>query len=136
MGRVANLTLRQVGGDGKWYGIDIVQGRLDLEDCDVTSQSLSCVAIHGGADPRLRRNRIHDGKGSGVFVYENGQGTLEDNEIFANAFAGVEMKEGGNPTLRRNRIHDGKEGGVYVNENGQGTLEDNDIFANALATWR
>jgi parallel beta-helix repeat protein len=132
MGRVANLTLRQTGG-GEWYCVDIAQGRLDLEGCDITSQGLSCVAIHGGADPRLRRNRIHDAKEDGVLVWENGQGTLEDNEISANGFDGVEIRTGGNPILRRNRIHDGKAGGVYVCENGQGTLEDNEIFANAFA---
>ena len=131
MGRIANLTLRQTGG-GDWFCVDIAQGRLDLEGCDLTSQSLSCVAIHGGADPRLRRNRIHSGRQAGVYVYDNGQGTLEDNEIFANANAGVDIATGGNPTLRRNRIHDGKSAGVHVHDNGQGTLEDNEISANAL----
>jgi parallel beta-helix repeat protein len=132
MGRVTNLTLQQMG-DGQWYAVDIAQGRLELEGCDITSQSLACVAIHNGADPRLRRNRIHDGKQSGVVVHENGQGTLEDNDIFGNASGGVVIKTGGNPTLRRNRIHDSKQGGVFVYENGQGTLEDNDIFGNALS---
>jgi parallel beta-helix repeat protein len=132
MGRVANLTLKQMGG-GEWYAVDIAQGRLELEGCDITSQSLACVAIHGGADPRLRRNRIHDGKSGGVYVYENGQGVLEDNDIFGNAQAGVAIKRGGNPTLRRNRIHDGKASGVFVYENGQGVLEDNDIFGDTKA---
>jgi F-box protein 11 len=132
MGRIANLTLRQAEG-GNFYCVDIAQGRLDLEGCDISSQSNACVAIRGGADPRLRRNRIHDGKSAGVFVYENSQGTLEDNDIFANALSGVEIKQGSNPTLRKNRIHDGKSAGVIVYENGQGTLEDNDIFANALS---
>lgn len=129
MGRIANLTLRQTG-EGSWYCVDIGQGRLELEACDITSQGLSCVAIHGGADPRLRRNRVHDGKQGGVYVYENGQGTLEDNDIFANTLSGVGIETGGNPTLRRNRIHDGKQSGVHVYKNGQGVLEDNDIFAN------
>lgn len=132
MGRIANLTLRQTGG-GDWFCVRIGQGRLDLEACDITSQSLACVAIHGGADPRLRRNRIHDGKTGGVYVYDNGQGTLEDNDISGNAMAGVDITEGSNPTARRNRIHNGKTDGVFVRENGQGTLEDNDIFANARA---
>jgi len=132
MGRVSNLALRQMGG-GKWFGVDIGQGRLELEGCDISSDGLACVAIHGGADPKLRRNRIHDGNGSGVFVYEDAQGTLEDNEIFGNALAGVEIKEAGNPTVRRNRIHDGKQTGVYVHDKGLGTVEDNDIFGNALA---
>jgi parallel beta-helix repeat protein len=130
MGRIGNVTLRQTGGEGTWFGVDIAQGRLHLEGCDITSQSIACVGIHAGADPRLLRNHIHDGKDVGVMVYDNGQGTLEDNDIFANTFAGVQIQTGGNPTLRRNRIHDGKSAGVLVQENGQGTLEDNDIFAN------
>ena len=134
MGRVANLTLHQAGG-ASWYGVDIAQGRLELDGCDIASESLACVAIHDGADPRLRRNRIHDGKAGGVFVYESGQGTLEDNDIFGNVFAGVEIKTGGNPTLLRNRIHDGKTGGVFVSEGGQGTLEDNDLRENAKGAW-
>jgi parallel beta-helix repeat protein len=129
MGRIANLTLRQ--GGGKWFGVDIAQGRLDLEDCDITSRGWSCVAIHAGADPRLRRNVIRDSNESGVAVYDNGQGTLEDNDIFGNALSGIAITTGGNPIVRRNRIHDGRESGVYVHDNGQGTLEDNDVFGNA-----
>jgi F-box protein 11 len=132
MGRLTNLVLEQMGG-GNWSGVDIARGRLDLEDCDITSASLSCIAVHQRADPRIRRNRIHDGKAGGVFVYEDGLGTFEDNEIFGNALSGVSIKEGGNPTLRRNRIHDGKQGGVFVFNNGLGTLEDNEIFGNAFA---
>jgi parallel beta-helix repeat protein len=132
MGRVANLTLRQAGG-GNWFGVDITQGCLMLEDCDISSQSLTCVAIHDGADPRLKRNCIHDGQQGGVLIYENGQGTLEDNEIFSNVPAGVVIATNSNPTLRRNRIHSGQQVGIAVCENGRGILEDNEIFSNALS---
>jgi parallel beta-helix repeat protein len=132
MARLANLALRQAGGENA-FCVDIAQGRLDLEGCDITSQSLACVAIHDGADPWLRSNRIHSGKEGGIFVYRNGQGTLEDNDIFDNGLAGIEIQEGGNPTLRRNRIRDGKEGGVYVHKSGEGVFEDNEISANRLA---
>jgi F-box protein 11 len=132
MGRVTNLTIRQMG-DAKFFAIHISQGRLDLEGCDITSAALSGVAISGGADPRLRRNRIHNNKQCGVLIFDNGLGTLEDNEIFANGMAGVSIKSGGNPTLRRNRIHDGKQGGVLVLENGLGSLEENEIFGNTLS---
>lgn len=132
MGRIVNLSLRQLGGDK--YCVDIAQGRLELEDCDITSQGVSCIGIHGGGDPRLRRNRIHDSKrGSGVVLYENAKGTLEDNEIFGNALSAVEIKGGADPMVRRNRLRDGKGAGVHVHESGQGTLEDNDISGNPLA---
>jgi parallel beta-helix repeat protein len=131
-GRIINLTIRQTGGDGK-AGVNILQGRLELEDCDISSQSSSCVAILSGADPRLRRNLIRDGKQSGVFVYENAQGVLEENEIFRNAFSGVEIATGANPVIRRNRIHASKSSGIYVHDKGQGILEENKIFENAFS---
>jgi parallel beta-helix repeat protein len=133
IGRVANLTLRQAGGGDLWYCVNIAQGRLDLEGCDISSQSGPCVGIHDGADPRLRRNQIHDGREGGVFVYADGRGTLEDNHISGNALVGVEIETGGDPTLRRNKIHDNKEGGVFVLADGRGTLEDNDISGNGRA---
>jgi len=128
MGRVVNLTIRLMGGV-QWYSVNITQGRLELEDCNITGYGLGCIAIHDGADPRLLHNRIHDGY-LGVDVYENGQGTIEENDIFGNVLSGVTIKEGGNPTLRRNRIHDCEAGGIFVYD-GQGLLEDNDIFGNA-----
>jgi parallel beta-helix repeat protein len=131
IGRIANLTLRQAGGEGPWYGVDITQGRLELEGCDISSQSLACVAIRNGADPRLRRNTIHDSNHSGVFVYDGGLGMLEDNDITNNGNAGVLIRTGGNPTLRRNQIHENQGSGVYVYNSGLGLLEDNDITSNS-----
>ena len=134
MGRISNLSLRQnTADDGERYCVNIGQGRLDLEDCDITSLSLGCVAIHSGAEPILRRNRIHDGKHAGVRVSNNGGGILEENDIFGNAVAGVHVREGGNPTLRHNRIYNGEESGVYVYKNGRGVFEENEIFGNAHA---
>ena len=130
MGRVANLTLRQ---SGKAFAVAITQGRLDLEDCDITSQGWAVVAIRGGADPRIRRNRIHDGTHGGLFLYENAAGLIEDNEVFGNTFAGIEIATGANPTVRRNRIHDGKADGIHVYDSGLGLIEENDIQSNAYS---
>ncbi len=136
IGRVANLALRQAGGEGGWYGVDITQGRLDLEGCDISSRSLACVAIRGGADPRLRRNKIHDGKEGGVFVFDGGLGALEDNDITGNANSGIQIATGGNPTVRRNHIHDNKQSGVFVQDSGLGTVEDNEITGNGyVGVW-
>ena len=130
MGRVANVTLRLVG-DKKIYCVNVEDGRLDLEGCDLTSQALvAIVAIHKGADPRVRQNRIHDGGGSGIYVYDNGRGTIEDNDIFGIGLAGVSIASGGNPTLRRNRIHHAAQSGVSAYEGGAGVIEHNDIFSN------
>ena len=131
-GKISNLLIRQNEG-GKWFGVDISQGCLELYGCDIMSDSLDCVAVHGNAYPIIFSNIIHDGKCSGIFVYENGQGVIEDNEICGNALSGVEIETGGNPTIRRNKIHDGKYSGIFVCENGRGAIEDNEIYGNASA---
>jgi len=93
------------------------------------------VAIKTESNPTLRRNRIHDGKQTGVFVYENGRGMLEDNEIFANAFSGVAIREGARPTLRWNRVSRNSNSGIYVHDNGGGSFEDNDLRGNGKGAW-
>jgi parallel beta-helix repeat protein len=130
VGRVANMTLRQVGGVGNWYAVDVSQGRLKLEGCDISSRGGVCIVIRDGADPQLRRNTIHDGKQSGVYIGNDGRGTLEDNDIAGNGTSGVEMSSEGNPTLRRNKIHHNREHGVCAYFGGLGMLEDNDIIGN------
>lgn len=130
-GRVANLTLRQTGSSDRRC-VNIAQGRLQLEDCEITTQDLICLGVHGGADPRIRRCIIHGGKRSGVYISNNAKGTFEDNDIFDHSTAGVEIWTGGDPVLRRNRIHDCEQNGVSVFD-GKGTLEENEIFANKSA---
>jgi F-box protein 11 len=130
IGRVANLKLRQANAR-EGLGVAIVQGRLDLEGCDISSRSGTSVYIYNGADPRLRRNKIHNSQECGVLIYESGLGTLEDNEITGNSYAGVEIASG-DPVLRRNQIHDNKQDGVFVHDGGLGALEDNEITSNGL----
>src|SRR5215470_9557183 len=118
----------------EYFAIDIPRGQLTLSNCEITSDSLACVAIHGlTANPVIQNCKIHGGKEGGVIVYESGQGTLEDCDIFANAVLGVQISEGGDPVIHGCKIHSQQEAGVLVEQNGQGVLEDCDIFANALA---
>jgi hypothetical protein len=116
------------------FAVDVPQGHLVLEDCEVTSDALAGVAIRGrSACPVLRRCQIRDGKGSGVFVHEGGTGTLEDCAVVGNALAGIEVGRDGNPTLRRCVILDGRGPGVYVSLGGAGTFEDCAVSGNGGA---
>src|SRR5260370_39311194 len=56
IGKVSNLTLRQIGGTGSWNGVYITRGRLELEACNISFQSLSGIGICDDACPRARRN--------------------------------------------------------------------------------
>ncbi len=132
-GKVANLTLRQ--HSRTWNCVNIAQGRLELEDCDISSQRSSCVGIYSGADSCLRRNRIHDGNGLGILFFLDGKGMLEDNEIVANAKAGVMVMTDRKPILRHNRISQNGEVGIHVQLGGGGIFEDNDLRGNAKGAW-
>ncbi|MDP6952712.1 MAG: right-handed parallel beta-helix repeat-containing protein, partial [Alphaproteobacteria bacterium] len=102
-GRIANMTLRQMGG-GNWYGIDISAGNPTIENVDLASRSLANIAIHDGADPIVRESRLHDSPESGIYIYDNGRGAIENNDIHNNEKAGISVASGGNPEVRYNRI--------------------------------
>ncbi|WP_217577000.1 right-handed parallel beta-helix repeat-containing protein, partial [Streptomyces sp. GbtcB7] len=57
---------------------------------------------------------VHDGKGTGIWVREQGRGTIVDCEICGNTGAGIGISSGGDPTVRSCRIHDGSDAGIYV----------------------
>ena len=135
MGIVRSLSIRQVGG-GDWIAVDLTQGRLVIEDCDIISQSLAAVGVHDGADPLVRRDRIHDGKQSGIYVYDNGRGTFEENEVWGNAHVGMAVGNGGDPVVRRNHIHGNSLTAVLVFGKSAGTFEDNDLRGNKGGSWR
>ncbi len=133
---VRGLTLRGRAGleQREYVTVDIPTGRLVLEECDLSSDTLACIAIHGSnANPVIWRCQIHDSRGGGVLVYDHGQGVVEDCDIFGNAGAGVEIRQIGNPIIRRCKIHHGERDGVYVTEKGAGLIESCDIFGNVRA---
>lgn len=131
---VKGLTLRcQVESEEpKYSAVDIPQGQLILENCDITSDSFVCINIYGSqSNPVIRNCRIHDGN-SGIFISENAQGILEDCDIFANTSAGIAIIEESNPIIRRCRIHNVEWIGIIFSNNGKGIVEDCDIFSNGL----
>jgi F-box protein 11 len=135
---VRGLTLRQEEGkadEGEaFFAVDIPQGRLTLEDCDITSRSLSCIGIHNdSADPIIRRCRIHSGADSGIYAFNAAAGVLEDCDIAGNANVGVAITGGANPTLRRCAIRDGKNAGIVSWNGGLGVIEECEISGNARA---
>jgi hypothetical protein len=132
---VRGLTLRnRTTKDDKSYAITVSEGELSLEDCDVTSGSLTGVGVYGASSKAfVRRCRIHDCAESGVYFYRGATGAVEDCDIFNNTLAGVSIKEGADPTVRNSRIYNGKSSGVYVYLNGRGTVEDSSIYGNTYS---
>jgi hypothetical protein len=132
---VQGLTLRgRAGRSGKgFFAVDIAQGKLVLEDCDITSDSLSCVAIHGTtADPAIRRCKIHDGADSGIYTFDEAAGRVEECDIYGNANVGVAITQRARPVIRRCKIYDGENAGVVVWKDGAGLVEECEVFGHRL----
>ncbi len=132
---IRGLTLLGIAGqkNKKFFAVDILQGSPVLADCDITSDSLACIAIHGtSANPIIQKCQVHDGKTGGIYIYDNAQATLEDCDVFGNTLVNVEIKGSSNVMIKNCKIHDGKDGGLVFHVNAQGTAEDCDIFGNAL----
>ena len=102
-----------------------------MEDCDLSSESLACVAICNRANPILRRNKINNSNGCGVLVYDSGQGLLEENIITGNKLSGVEIRKQANPKIINNVIAKGKGSGIVIVDEGRGEILHNDIYNNA-----
>ena len=129
MGRIANLTLRQMGGDG--YGLWLRHGRMEIEDCDISGSGLRSVAITGPACPTLRRNRIHGGSLSGILVIGATTCTIEDNDIFN----GLLITNGATPLVRGNRIHGNGRYGCWIDEDSGGEFIDNTLTDYVENAW-
>ncbi|HEY0322540.1 MAG TPA: pectinesterase family protein [Pyrinomonadaceae bacterium] len=133
---IRGLTLRNrmTNKDDKYYAITVSQGELSLEDCDITSGSLTGVGVYGaGTKAFIRRCRIHDCTESGIYFYKGATGTVEDCDAFNNGFANLSIKEGADPTIRNSRFYNSKSSGIYVYLNGKGTIEDCNIYGNAYS---
>ncbi|MCA1618380.1 MAG: right-handed parallel beta-helix repeat-containing protein [Acidobacteria bacterium] len=132
--RVAGLTLRGVAGGGESFAVDVLRGELVLEDCDVSSEAMSCVAVHGpDAAPLFKRCRIHDGADSGLYFFDGAGGTVEDCEVYRNANVGVAITGGASAVVRRSKVYGGAHAGVVVWQGGSALLEECEVYGNRLA---
>ncbi|HAC64739.1 MAG TPA: protein kinase, partial [Cyanothece sp. UBA12306] len=92
---VRGLTLRcsESVNQNKFSTVDIAQGKLLLEDCDITSSSLCGIFISGSQNNSIiRRCKIHDNL-SGIVISNNGLVNIENCDIYANARVGIVILE-------------------------------------------
>ncbi|HEX8556649.1 MAG TPA: right-handed parallel beta-helix repeat-containing protein [Pyrinomonadaceae bacterium] len=134
--RVAGLTLRGAAGGrgGGFFVVDVLRGELVLEDCDISSETISCVAAHGAeAAPLIKGCRIHDGADSGLYFFDGAAATVEDCEVYGSANVGVAVTGGARVVVRRSRVYGGAHAGVVVWRDGAALLEECDVYDNRLA---
>ncbi|MEP6923645.1 MAG: pectinesterase family protein [Pyrinomonadaceae bacterium] len=131
---IRNLTLQCVAGNkGKTvFGVDIANGEMTLQNCDVSSDSLACIAVRGQTTNSFIRDcLIHNGSDSGIYFFEGATGTIEECEIYQNKHSNVVIAQNANPTFKNCRIFKGENAGFFVYQNGLGTIDDCDIYGHA-----
>ena len=136
---IRNLTLRgqaRAGGAGDkgFFAVDITHGRPLFDGCDISSDSLACVAIHNPTSaPVIRKCFIHHGVDSGVFAFDGAQGLLEGCDIAENSNIGVAITNRASTSVHDCLIRDGADAGIVVWNNATSAIEGCDIYANRRA---
>jgi len=125
---IRGLSFRGQEAEATSCAVWITEGQPVFEDCDVASDSLVCLGIHGAeARPTIRRCKVHNGKQVGIGG--TGKGTVEDCDVFGNGGAGIQVEGGGHLVIRRCTVHENG-AGVGAVQNSRGTVEDCEIFGN------
>lgn len=132
---VHGLTLRCTAGQHgvDVCGIDIPQGALVLNECDITSDTSVGVRICEAGNPTITGCTIHDCDGPGIMVHDHGQGTIENCDIFGNGLSNITIRDSGNATLTNCTIHHSRGCGILFPTAGRGTIERCDIFDNEMS---
>ena len=134
---IRGLTLQGRGGQygNAFFAVDILQGELSLENCDITSDSLSGIAVYGAdSNPLIKNCSVHDCADSGIYIFDNARARIEDCEIYRSANVSVAVTQGALPALKNCSIFDGANGGIVIWGNGAaGTIESCRIYGHRLS---
>jgi serine/threonine protein kinase len=133
---IRGISIHRTAGpkDQLAFAVDIPQGRLVLEECTISSETVACVAIHGSNTcPSLWQCTIRDGKGMGVFVYEQGRGVIEACDIIGHMIAGIKIIQGSTPLIRACQVCQNKQDGIAISGKSAAIVESCTISDNERA---
>lgn len=129
-GRIKNLALRE---NGDFLAVSVAAGSIELDSCEITSATYSCIGIGTSADARIRNCKIHGSSQSGIAFFPKSRGLVEECEIYMNGYSGVYVADSTEVVVRANIVRDGRSVGIQFSEGAIGLIEDNDVFGNVLA---
>lgn len=124
-GLIRGVTLKCSGDAPRARGVvDIVSGRFTLEQCEVESDALDCLFVHGRQTaPVIRRTRFIGGRSVGATFTGDAEGLLESCVFIDNPRSAVVIAGRGNPVLRRTLIKTPAFRAVSCEEGARGYLE-------------
>ncbi len=127
------LSIKQKGVS-QGHSVELIQGKLFLEDCLVYSEALAAVMLNRTNFPAVIRNCLIQGRNnSGIVLAEESSAVIENCEIYGSALAAIQVLAKANPTIRGCKIHGAKQSGILISEKASALIEHCDIFENAFA---
>src|SRR5437868_410580 len=128
IGRIANIHVRATG---EANGVTILQGRVDIEDCDISAGSQgAAIAVGGTAAPRIRRVRLHD-SAWGAYFAGQASGQVEDSEIVG-CQQGIRTTSASSPLVRQCQLHGGQ-WGIVATESSAPVVEGSEVYSHGAS---
>ena len=129
-------TPAEPSNSGQYFAVEIAQGELVLEDCDISSEFLVAIEVRGKAtQPTIRGCKIHDAINIGVHFTDYAAGRIVDSEISGIGGMGVLIENGANPTIQTCKINRNLIG-IGVAEGAAATVRGSDLTNNEGGAWR
>ncbi|KAJ6230997.1 f-box only protein [Anaeramoeba flamelloides] len=129
-GKVSNIFFRQKGL--KFYAVDIVSGKLEMEKCNIAGNGNAALSIRKGADPVITNCRIHNGR-VGVVFHQKAKGTLKSCEVIECSYQGIAITNHSQSNILTTKVSKNGEGGVVVMNGSTCLLHKCDISFNKLS---
>ena len=121
--RGLTMRVKPTTGGVECYAVDVGMGKLTIEDCQIRSLTLACVAVHDSAQATLRRCMINGSRDVGVFVYDHGHATFEECEITGHVATGISVSDGGQAAFEKCYVHHNRGGGAAIFPRGSATFD-------------
>jgi parallel beta-helix repeat protein len=117
------LSARSLLASNKAHAVDISQGELNVEDCDISSDTLAAVCIAGRkTTANLTHCQVHGSRESGILLENGARARIEDCDIYENQYPGITISGGSGPTVMNCRIFDNATGGLHILGRSGGTF--------------
>lgn len=136
--KIQGFTLNGKAGQNNLEAstVEIKQGKVTLDNCRISSDSLVCVAIYGReTTPILQNCTVSNGNASGIGAWDGAQGMIVNCDISSNRWAGIVVTKGSRLTIKDSRINKNGLQGIKVDSGGSATVEKCDLSKNRKGAW-
>ncbi|TSB22309.1 right-handed parallel beta-helix repeat-containing protein [Streptomyces sp. NBC_01525] len=119
------------GSDPERPAVDVADGQLELDGCEVGGASWATVLARDTGTLAMRDCEVTNPKGAGIVVTSEAESVIEDCRLADLGASGIVIGGHGDPLVRRCTVRDARGNGLYVSGHGQGTVEDCDFSGTA-----